>query len=311
MGLAFGQDYFPLQVGNTWIYQAGGSIRTEPWTVEISGTQTINGQEYFKVDGFPGVQYLRKNDAGTLILYDEGAKKEKTWVPFSAATGEAWRTEIDDCNNTGVITGRNTAINVPAGSFRDGLRVAYSMTRCADAGLTNETFLPGIGLAERRETSFTGERIYALTYARVNDTVQVGGREWGFTVALNEANYTVGQSIVARLSLRNTKGKPVKLVFPSGQDYDIQIRDTRGQVVYTWSASRSFLQAIREVEINGEKNWLVRLDMGSDGLNLPPGSYTLNGTLAVSGGRIEATVPFTVAQVQAQTGITSTQLQNK
>lgn len=311
LGLACGQDYFPLQAGNQWIYQAGGAIRTEPWTVEITGKQTINGQEYFKIDGLPGIEYLRKNEAGTLIIYDAEKRLEKTWVVFGAATGEAWRTEVDQCNNTGVITGRNAEVKLPAGVFGSGLRVAYSMTRCADAGLLNETFLPGVGLAERRETSFAGERVYSLVYARVNDMVQLTGREWSFTIALNESSFTTGAPLLVRLSLRNTKGKPVKLVFPSGQDYDVQIRDSRNQVIYTWSASRSFIQVVREVEIDGEKNWLVRLEPGSDGLNLPPGVYTLTGSLATSGGRIEATVPFSVAQVQIQAGITSTSLRDR
>lgn len=308
LGLAYGQDYFPLQAGNQWIYQAGGAIRTEPWTVEITGKQTINGQEYFKVEGFPGVAYLRKNEAGTLIIYDADQRVEKTWAAFGAATGEVWRTEVDQCNSTATITSRDAKVELPAGAFDNGLRVAYSMTRCADAGLVNETFLPGIGLAERRETSFAGERVYSLVYARVNDMVQLTGREWSFTVALNESAFTAGSPLLVRLSLRNTRGKPVKLVFPSGQDYDVQIRDARNQVIYTWSASRSFIQLVREVEINGEKNWLVRLEPGADGLNLPPGTYTLTGILATSSGRIEATVPFSVAQVQIQGGVTSAAL---
>ncbi|MBL8229718.1 MAG: hypothetical protein JNL98_14610 [Bryobacterales bacterium] len=306
LGLAYGQDYFPLQTGNQWIYQSGGAFRSDPWVVEVTGAETINGQEYFKVTGFPGIEYLRKNEAGTLIIYDREARAEKTWAAFGAATGEAWRTEANDCNSTAVITSRTAEVKLPAGDFNNALRIAYSFTRCADAGLTTETFLPSIGLAERRELSIAGERVYSLVYARVGDTVQVAGREWGFGVALNEVTFRPGESMQVRMTLRNTKARPVKLVFPSGQDYDIVIRDARNQVVYTWSATRSFIAVIREVEIRGEKNWLARVNIGPAEGNLPPGEYTLTASLATTGNRFQATVPLTI-EPASQPGITNAQ----
>lgn len=46
------------------------------------------------------------------------------------------------------------------------------------------------------------------------------------------------------LQVTNATSGPVTLTFPSGQSYDFQVLDG-GRVVWTWSADRSFMQAVR------------------------------------------------------------------
>ena len=70
--------------------------------------------------------------------------------------------------------------------------------------------------------------------------------------------------------------------------YDIIIRNEAGETVYTWSANRTFIQMVRTVEINGEKNW-------AETIRAPAaGRYTATLKLAVSGRPYEVTVPFDV-----------------
>ncbi|MBL8215552.1 MAG: hypothetical protein JNK87_32830 [Bryobacterales bacterium] len=286
------QHYFPLDIGNQWVYRSAGRAPAESWVVEVTGTREVNGARYFQVTGFPGGPLLmryRENNVLVFLRRDEG--QERTWLPFNAAVGEAFATGIDECNPTAVIRSRRATVRSPLGEFTDGLEVGYAPGQCADAGLTQETYLPGIGLAERRSTSFTGERVMQLVYARLSGGyVEVGAAETGFTVATDRLVYAPGAIATVRMTLRNTQDQPLVLTFPSGQDYDVQIRDGKGEIVYTWSANRAFPLIYRgEVLIQGTKQWLAIVDLPQ----LAPGDYSLTGFLATTQ-KVEATIPIRV-----------------
>lgn len=291
----FAQDYFPLETGNQWIYRIGGALSgvSDPGTfvAEITGTQTIEGKEYYRLAGMPGGPLLlRKNDAGTLVFYSERDRQEHNWVAFGANTGEAFRTEIDACNPTAVIQSKNAALEAPIGNFREGaLRVGYAPAQCADAGLTTETYLPYVGLAQRRMSNIAGEVVWDLIYARLGGFTSFSEKEHSFAVAVNGNRFAPNEAITVRMTLRNTTGTPLELTFPSGQDFDVVIRNEKGDTGYTWSASRAFPLIFRTLQFSGEKNWAVSFRP-----NLPAGVYTLTANLAVSGTKIEATVPLEI-----------------
>lgn len=285
-------EYFPLEVGNQWMYQTEGRINSGPVTIQVREAATINGETYYRVTGFPGNPLLlRFTESGVLVNYDESERRDKPWVAFTAKTGEAFATEIDPCNGTAVIRTRNAEVKTEFGEFDTGLEVGYNPARCADAGLTRETFLPGIGLAERRYTTIAGEQVLRLVYARTSAFTSFAAPDWSFQTSLNKAVYRSGEAITARLTLRNTTENGVSLTFPSGQDYDLILRNDKGESVYNWLANKAFPLIFRgDVRIAGERNWLVVTD------NLPrlaPGVYTATGSLATTQ-RIEATVTFRV-----------------
>jgi len=47
-------EYFPLDVGNTWVYRGSGTRAAVPLTIEIAGTKEFNGQSYVLLHGLPG-----------------------------------------------------------------------------------------------------------------------------------------------------------------------------------------------------------------------------------------------------------------
>src|SRR5262249_59414114 len=64
-------DYFPLTVGNQWIYQQRGAGAGEPATVEVIGTAEYDGKTYYTLAGFivgAPIQ-VRRTDAGDLVQY--------------------------------------------------------------------------------------------------------------------------------------------------------------------------------------------------------------------------------------------------
>jgi len=279
-----------LQVGNQWIYRSSPPFRST-WVVEVTGQRSIGGSEYFEVSGFPGVRLVRKNDAGTLVIYDVGEQREKNWVAFQAPVGESFATEVDQCNRTAVIRTHSARLRGPLGEFENGLEVGYHISGCADAGLTREVFLPYVGLVERRQMSIAGEQVYSLIYARLGGYTVFSEKELGFGVTLDSATYRRGDTLTARLTLRNTQAEPLRLTFPSGQDFDLVIHDRGGAEVYRWSEGRAFTLAIRMVEIRDERNWVILTPVG-----LPPGNYNATASLAVSGVKFEAAAPFAVRE---------------
>jgi hypothetical protein len=82
-----------------------------------------------------------------------------------------------------------------------------------------------------------------------------------------------------RFDAVNVSDQPVTLTFPSGQEGDAQLIDADGETAYTWSAARSFVQAIQERTLEPGEELTVVLD--ADLGDVAPGTYTLELTLTV------------------------------
>ena len=273
-----GQDYFPLQVGNQWLYRQVAGLGKGTFVTEIAGTQDVNGQTYFDVRNLFGKNWLaRMNDAGQLVALGDDRKSETLLADFGAADG--YKSGFDDCAGQARVTSRNARAMVVQGEIDGALRVDYGASpRCADAGLTSETYYPYVGLVERTETSFAGPVTWRLIYSRTGGVTVLAQSENSFTLSLDKASYK-GGDLLARLTLRNSGLSPLKLSFNSGQRYDLTIKNAAGNVVYQASRGIFYSQALGEIEVTGEKNWVVTVP-----LNLPAGAYTAEGWLTPSTG---------------------------
>ena len=81
--------------------------------------------------------------------------------------------------------------------------------------------------------------------------------------------------------LTNSSSVPVEVRFTSGQSADISLFDVEtGDSVYTWSATRSFAQAIREETI--EPGQTLRFVLDESALVLPAGPYDVQSSLTSS-----------------------------
>ncbi len=281
--LASAQEYFPLAVGNQWIYRAG----KETVVTGIEGTEKIAGREYFSYQGITGERRsLRYNDRGQLVVLQQDGS-EGLWADFNA---ERYDTKIEQCTGPATIVARDYAIDLGKQTLGGGLAVRYSPSICADAGITRDVFIHGIGLAEREITTIAGPRLYRLTYARVGGLAVFGQGEHAFRFSLDKLIYPRNAEFEARMTLENTTNQPVLLRFSSGQSFDLRIKNNRGENVYTWSATRLFPAVMREEAVVGEKNWTT-----SDRLALEPGQYTMEAVLTTLDRPVySATVPLTI-----------------
>ena len=273
-------DYFPLAVGNSWVYRVTEGRFPDAQVVEVSGTAGFDGRDYFRVQFFGRAVYLRTASDGTLYEYDANAKREKVWIAFGSDTGRTFTTEIDNCTMSGAIQGKALKYSGPVGSFTNSLQVKFTQS-CADAGIQSETFLPYVGLVEHVVDNIAGPRKYSLVYSRTGVT-EVTTQEVRFSLSIDAA------SSLARLTLRNTTPAPIPLTFSSGQSYDLKIRNEKGDVVYVWSADKTFAQVFRTESFGpGERNYVIQLP------ELPAGKYLADTFLTTSpGGTYAATVAF-------------------
>jgi len=270
-------DYFPLQVGNQWTYRA--SRLGDAFTVEVSDTAMAGDRSYFVVQGFPtGTVWLRMADDGTLYGYSPDTGKESVWAAFGAGEGVAYPTGIAPCNSTAMVRSRSAKVDIPIGHFDTALTIEYPPANCADAGLTGESYLPYVGLVRREQTSIAGPVVYDLMYARLNyGLTDLTAPEQTFTVGLGGTVFAPGAGATVRMTLRNTLPQPLSLTFPSGQRYDVAVRDDTGATVYQWSRGKLFTLLFGTLQLTGEKTWTATFPA-------PPqaGKYTVEAWLATS-----------------------------
>ena len=86
------------------------------------------------------------------------------------------------------------------------------------------------------------------------------------------------QSIDFVALLTNSSTVPVEAKFTSGQSADVTLSDVEtGDTVYTWSASRSFAQAVRSEIV--QPGQTLRFVLTEDRLQLPAAAYDLQSAL--------------------------------
>lgn len=288
-GVASAQ-YFPLQVGNQWIYRVDEGPVKDLKVAAIERSEKIDDKEYFVYRGIQGeIARIRMTDQNRLVQLNADGS-ESTWVDFNAGKGISFPTAFDNCTGRGEITSRTESVDILDRAWTDGIRVTYSAASCADAGVQEDLYLPGLGLAERTYQSFTGPRRYKLTYARIGNASVVTSSEYSFRINLDKKTYDPHAVINLRLTLENWTKTPLTLHFNSGQSFDFAIRNESGETVYYWSANKLFIAVVREESVSGEKNWTV-----TEELDLAPGDYVLEAWLTTGPKpAYKAQLPFSI-----------------
>jgi hypothetical protein len=291
-------DYYPLQVGNTWVYRISGATQTVE-TLEVERWDWIDNQIYYLLRSSAGSEsWVRMADNGTLWVWDANEKTGKILAAFNGKPGDPYSTAMNPCNKTAMVASRNEKHVGPIGEFDWALSIRYAAPVCADAGLEREFYLPWIGMIYRLETTIAGPRRWDLIYARLGGITVISEKDVAFGLSLDSAVYTANLMppvsspppvplMTARIHFRVVQDQPLTLTFGSGQTYDLVIRDEKGQVVYRWSDGRAFTMAVRQESFGpGEKTYpfVVRL-ADKEGQPLPQGNYTAEAWLTTMGNK--------------------------
>lgn len=278
------QDLFPLVQGSQWVYR--GSFAGESMTIKIGGERQIQGNTYHEVTGYTNETILvRQSEKGIYLFWDEKSKADSLLINFD---GAEYASPSSECQQQGKAEGRPVTYEGPLGKFDNAVQVRFFGGICADAGTTGEIYLPNAGMLRRTVTSFTGERRFDLVYAQIGGVTYLSDAQVSFGVS---ATVLSPEQIAARLTLTNRSGSNLVLDFPSGQRYDFQVKDARGEVIYTWSATRLFPAVTGQEIVKDELVWTETFSAGT----LRPGQYTLEGRVANSDAkRYSASVGFEI-----------------
>jgi hypothetical protein len=102
--------WFPLEIGNTWLYRPAPSNRLpshEPRTISVHGKETVAGREYFQVSYFGREVLLRDEPSdGSIVSYDRASNVEGPWLSLGLPVGATFPTSISECTTTGTIAAR-------------------------------------------------------------------------------------------------------------------------------------------------------------------------------------------------------------
>jgi hypothetical protein len=147
--LAQSRDYFPMHTGDTWVYDFIGESTTYELQVEVTGTEMIDGREYYKF------RYTTNNDWSTYTAYyrKEGNTKvfrhengeERLYIDFDSAENDTttYRGYVDLHEN-----------NKSAGGFSNCITIVYDSQEDYSQPIT-EIYAPGVGLVQRKTSAGT------------------------------------------------------------------------------------------------------------------------------------------------------------
>ncbi len=266
-------DYFPLVPGSTWVYRSANGA--SPLTLRLGQPAELGGQTYHRLEGYANSPVLiRQGSQGNFYLWDESARTE---APFLLFDGSEFPSVALGCKQKGRSEEKATTYKGPVGTSETARVIRYSGGICADAGLTREVFVPYLGMVQRTEISFIGERTLDLVYAQIGGFTYV--KEAGVSFALSLT--VIPNQIAAKLIMNNNTDRELLLQFTSGQIYNFVIRNERNEVVYVWSADKLFTAALSQLAVKGEEVWQETLP--TRGLN--PGVYSVEGSLVNSDGK--------------------------
>jgi hypothetical protein len=246
-------SYFPLAVGNRWVYERTGPGGTSTWTAEVvEATMPAGPWQVFRMEGyFPGVpHWVRADRRGTVTEFLPGGAREYLWYLLGAPPGMSWQLQlaptptaspVADCVDGSrlVVAGRDDVVNVPAGQFTRVVRVDFR-SRCADAGINSEWFAPGVGLVRREETSIAGPVVSELVLAELEGQV-LPRASYAATLSLDRPQYvnnlmpSVGPGALpivrGTFALRNLTDVPVELAFTGCKSATVAVANEAGEVV--------------------------------------------------------------------------------
>ena len=120
--------------------------------------------------------------------------------------------------------------------------------------------------------------------AKVTTKPAKAARSWvTLKTTTDKKFYAPGQPIQVRLTATNTSKRNVYLRFTSGQRFDFSVYPIgKGDAVYTWSASRMFLQALGSLSLRPGQSQKFEASIGDEMGQLPSGKYRLLARLTNS-----------------------------
>jgi hypothetical protein len=294
----FGADFFPLQEGNTWAYREPATGQT--FNVRVGQPATIAGHIYYDLIGYTDTDLRVRIEEtyGALVYWDEVRNQELLLTSFEQFEGGHWLAPFRPCpeqDGQGQLKLGNH--NGPAGSIAGVLEIQYRAVGCADVGPLLEQYAEHLGMLRRVVSTIAGPRTFDLLAARVGNITIEAAPSASFSVSLGSA--TGAGPVLATFRLHLNSKLPLTLSFTSEQEYDFALKNSTGTTLWSWSASRTFLQALHQRVVADDWSATVEIPWpATSGGVLQPGGYTVQAVVTNADSLpFAATVPVTIDPV--------------
>jgi hypothetical protein len=240
-------DLMPLASGNNWTYR--DAVTGQSFTVRIGTPVFVNQNVYHTLRGYGTAQLLvRTNEYGNIVYWDEEKATDVLLISFERVPRAWWEAPGRECPQEGQTQEKDGVHNGPAGRW-NAVEIRYRSFSCFDAGDELEQFAANIGMLRRVVNTIAGPRTFDLVYARIGTQVISAGNAGSFTVTAS--NSATPGFWTAKLRIDLPYGSGLNLSFPSSQEFDARLRDSAGNVVWTWSADKLFAAVFHERRIRG------------------------------------------------------------
>jgi hypothetical protein len=235
--------FLPLAPGNTWTYRDAATGHS--FTVQVGTQVFLNQRIYHTLRGYVSQQLLvRVNEYDNIVYWDEEKGEDVLLTSFEVVPRAWWEAPARECDQQGQTEEVRAVHDGPAGRW-NALQIRYRTFSCADAGLESEQYAENIGMVRRVVNTIAGPRTFDLVYARMGGVTISGGKVGGFTVTAEP--WSGFWLVTMRVDLPPETS--ITANFPSAQEYDLRLRDTRGNILWTWSADKLFAQIVHERQI--------------------------------------------------------------
>lgn len=270
-------DFFPLSPGNTWTLRSAAGAKYE---VRVGfNLRAKDDQAFYHLTGYRSEgSWIRRDAKGQLLWLEPETEVAEVLTRFEPGK-DGYTTRLGACPQTARVHEERVDWG-PVGKQLPALKIEYE-GGCPDNAITEELYLENIGLVRRVISTFTGPVTFELEQARVGNLLYLNEAGALFDMSLPSTTLKLKEGealtkVTLRLATRN--GEPIRLLYSSSQQHEFKLFNRAGELVWKWSQDRVFIPALSEdfvMDRMWERNILIE--------GVPPGEYTLEGSLTNSG----------------------------
>lgn len=268
-------DYFRLEPGSVRVYRAQTS--EDGFTIRVGSTGVMhNGHVHYSVTGYVNRAVLAYHDETNGALYYLDQDTDKDILLTSVEKGPGWfQASQRLCDQEGQVEDQPVRYAGPSGQFTNALAIHYRTFGCADAGIASERYVENLGMVQRTMQTFAGPVSYDLVHASIGPISVTESPNVAFSIGIRKA---FGPSMIADLRFR-ASGESAVLQMASSQEYEVVLRNAKGDVVWRWSDGKGFTPQLRNRSVR-ELSYQVEIPLQFYGILLHEGVYTVEAWLA-------------------------------